>query len=74
MSIDDILLYLAETGKAHYLILEEEDGYPTVYRPIDQSTKLNSNKDLCEKSWRPFFLLNLLFTTRTYSNYSYWRW
>lgn len=41
MSIDDILLYLAETGKAHYLILEEDDGYPTVYRPIDQSTKLS---------------------------------
>lgn len=42
MSIDDILLYLAETGKAHYLILlEEEDGYSTVYRPMDQPTKLS---------------------------------
>lgn len=40
MSIEDILLYLAETGKAHYLILEE-DGYPTVYRPMNQPTKLS---------------------------------
>lgn len=39
MSIEDILVYLAETGKAHYLILEEDDGYPTIYRPIDQPTK-----------------------------------
>ena len=39
MSIEDILLYLAETGKAHYLILEEDDGYPTIYRPIEQPTK-----------------------------------
>lgn len=41
MSIEDILLYLAETGKAHYLILEEDDGYPIIYRPIDQSTELS---------------------------------
>lgn len=41
MSIEDILLYLAETGKAHYLILEEDDGYPIIYRPIDQPTKLS---------------------------------
>lgn len=41
MSIDDILLYLAETGKAHYLILEEDDGYPTIYRPINQPTELS---------------------------------
>lgn len=40
MSIDDILLYLAETGKAYYLILEEDDRQ-FVYRPIDQPTKLS---------------------------------
>lgn len=41
MSIEKVLELLSELDTEHYLIVVEDDGYPSIYRPALQDTRVS---------------------------------